>query len=210
MLDKFPYGPGCGLDMGKDPFSQLASHPPFGHGPISMAAMAAMAAANMAGGKASAANGQSSPDESLAYEMLRKSKGFFPPQHGRPAFPGQPAQLPDVVSTLPAFSHRPDQPKMSPLLAAAGVDAHLRFPMDYPFFNFPSLSRSPASMPGSLMSGIGGQAGSGTAGNERGNSSGGKSSSSSSQEDRSKFICCQIYQKKGQAKACRLDRQGNQ
>jgi hypothetical protein len=187
MFDKFPYGAGSGLDISKDPFSQLATQPTFGPGPISMAAMAAMAAANMAGSKAASANGQSSPEESLALEMLRKSKGFFPPQHGRPAFPGQPAQLPDVVSTLPAFSHRPDQPKMSPLLAAAGVEPHLRFPMDYPFFNFPNLNRSPASMTGSLMTGIGGQTGSGQAGSDRANSSSGKSASSSSQEDRSEI-----------------------
>ena len=132
LLDKFPYG--AGFESVKDPFAHLTSPPPFGPPPISMAAMAAMAAASMVGGKA--ANGQSLPDESLAFEMLRKSKGFFPPQHGRPAFPGQPAQLPDVVSTLPAFSHRPDQPKLSPLLAAAaGVEPpHLRHDKVYKTF----------------------------------------------------------------------------
>jgi hypothetical protein len=95
----------------------------------------------------------------------------------------QPAQLPDVVSTLPAFSHRPDQQKM-----LAGVEPHLRFPIDYPFFNFQNLNRSPTSMPGTLMSGLGGResaiSGSGSTSDRNGSSSGGKSSSS--QEDRSK------------------------
>jgi hypothetical protein len=105
MLDKFAYGHASGLDGTKDPFSHITSPPPFGHAPLSMAAMAAMAAA----GKAAAANGHPTAEEALAFEMLRKTKAFFPGQHGRPVFPGQPAQLPDVVSTLPAFSHRPDQ-----------------------------------------------------------------------------------------------------
>jgi hypothetical protein len=95
----------------------------------------------------------------------------------------QPAQLPDVVSTLPAFSHRPDQQKM-----LGGVEPHLRFPIDYPFFNFQNLNRSPTSMPGTLMSGLGGResaiSGSGSTSDRNGSSSGGKSSSS--QEDRSK------------------------
>ena len=203
MMDKFSYG---GLDGARDPFSHLASPPPFGPPPISMAAMAAMAAAGMAGGKAG--NGPSTPEEAMAFEMLRKTKGFFPSsQHhhhhqaaGRSAFPGQPAQLPDVVSTLPAFSHRPDQPKLSPLLAAAGVEQHLRFPIDYPFFNFSNMNRSPTSMAGSLMSGLGGQTQAGSAGGERGSNGsagngGGSSgkSTSSSQEDRSKFCSENTY-----------------
>jgi len=197
MMDKFSYG---GLDGARDPFSHLASPPPFGPPPISMAAMAAMAAAGMAGGKAG--NGAATPEEAMAFEMLRKTKGFFPSsQHhhhqaaGRSAFPGQPAQLPDVVSTLPAFSHRPDQAKLSPLLAAAGVDQHLRFPIDYPFFNFSSMNRSPTSMAGTLMSGLGVQSQAGSVGGERGSSGsagngGGSSgkSTSSSQDDRSKFL----------------------
>ena len=203
MMDKFSYG---GLDGARDPFSHLASPPPFGPPPISMAAMAAMAAAGMAGGKAG--NGPSTPEEAMAFEMLRKTKGFFPSsQHhhhhqaaGRSAFPGQPAQLPDVVSTLPAFSHRPDQPKLSPLLAAAGVEQHLRFPIDYPFFNFSNMNRSPTSMAGSLMSGLGGQTQAGSAGGERGSNGsagngGGSSgkSTSSSQEDRSEFYLKNTY-----------------
>ena len=203
MMDKFSYG---GLDGARDPFSHLASPPPFGPPPISMAAMAAMAAAGMAGGKAG--NGPSTPEEAMAFEMLRKTKGFFPSsQHhhhhqaaGRSAFPGQPAQLPDVVSTLPAFSHRPDQPKLSPLLAAAGVEQHLRFPIDYPFFNFSNMNRSPTSMAGSLMSGLGGQTQAGSAGGERGSNGsagngGGSSgkSTSSSQEDRSELYLKNTY-----------------
>ena len=180
MMDKFSYG----MDGSRDPFS------PFGSPPISMAAMAAMAAAGMSGNKAGAPN---SPEEALAFEMLRKTKGFFPSHQSRAAFPGQPAQLPDVVSTLPAFSHRPDQPKLSPLLSAAGVEQHLRFPIDYPFFNFSNMNRSPNSMGGPLMSGLGQpgmpQAGSAGEHRERNAANGGGSSgksTSSSQDERSK------------------------
>ena len=66
-----------------------------------------------------------------------------------------------------------------------------RFPIDYPFFNFPNLNRSPASMAGSFMAGMGDQgagiAQSGASGSDRNSSSTGKSASSSSQEERSKL-----------------------
>jgi hypothetical protein len=90
MLDKFSYG-GHEGSRG-DPFGHLSSPPSQfggGHAPISMAAMAAMAAAGMGGKPGS--NGHPSHEESLAFEMLRKTKAFFPQQQvaGRPAFPGQ-------------------------------------------------------------------------------------------------------------------------
>lgn len=117
LLDKLTYGSGS-LDPTnhRDPFSHMNASQPFGPPPsMSMATMAALAA-GMANNNVTP-NGPSSPEEALALEMIRKTKGFFPgpPQSlSRPAFPGQPGQLPDVVSTLPVFPHRPDHQVHNP------------------------------------------------------------------------------------------------
>ena len=106
MLDKFSYGGHHDGGRG-DPFGHLSSSPSqFGHPPISMAAMAAMAAAGM-GGK-SGSNGHLSHEDSLAFEMLRKTKTFFPQQQvaGRPAFPGQVFiySKPEIMKRLVTFN----------------------------------------------------------------------------------------------------------
>jgi hypothetical protein len=47
---------------------------------------------------------------------------------------------PKLSNFCPKLSNFFKPAKLSPMLAASGVDpSHLRFPIDYPFFNFPNL-----------------------------------------------------------------------
>ena len=72
LLDKLTYGGGSLDPTSRDPFSHMNASQPFGPPSMSMATMAALAA-----GMANT-NGSSSPEEALALEMIRKTKGFFP------------------------------------------------------------------------------------------------------------------------------------